>query len=305
MTDFTKVIFDKHEIRKTRKQKDDFILSFAEYANSLRYKTNIEKGSMGAKNIIIGNPETAKVVFTAHYDTCAVMPVPNFITPKNMAIYLLYQIFISLLMLLPSFLVAGVLLYFENELAFVGWYVTFLLTYVLFIAGPANKHTANDNTSGVTVITDLMMKLPEQAKDEVAFILFDLEEAGLVGSSSYNSKHKKAMKDKLLINFDCVSDGNNFIFALQKGAIGYKELLEECFKSTGEFEVEVSNRGIFYPSDQMMFKCGVGVAALKRTRRGILYMDRIHTKKDTVYQEENIEFLVDGCVMLVSRLNES
>ena len=29
------------------------------------------------------------------------------------------------------------------------------------------------------------------------------------------------------------------------------------------------------------------------------YMDRIHTKKDTVYNEENIEFLVKGSVRLV------
>lgn len=304
MTDFTKIIFDKHEIRKTRKQKDDFIRSFVEYADSLGYKTNVEKGSLGAKNIIVGSPEASRVVFTAHYDTCAVMPVPNFITPKNMGLYLLYQIFISLIMLFPSLMVAGLLTYLESDFAFLGWYVSFLLTYILFIAGRANKHTANDNTSGVTVITDLMKKLPDEAKSEVAFILFDFEEAGLLGSSSYNSKHKKEMKDKLLINFDCVSDGNNFIFALQKGAIGYKDLLEDCFKGNGEFTVEVLNKGIFYPSDQMMFKCGVGVAALKRTAKGTLYMDRIHTKRDTVYQEENIEFLVDGCITLVGKLRQ-
>jgi len=54
----------------------------------------------------------------------------------------------------------------------------------------------------------------------------------------------------------------------------------------------------------MMFKCGVGVAALKRTAKGTLYMDRIHTKRDTVYQEENIEFLVDGCITLVGKLRQ-
>ena len=68
-------------------------------------------------------------------------------------------------------------------------------------------------------------------------------------------KHKQAMKNKLLINFDCVSDGFNFIFALKKS----KKL-------------------------------------------GILYMDRIHTKKDTIYQEENIDFLKKGSIKLTEML---
>ena len=50
----------------------------------------------------------------------------------------------------------------------------------------------------------------------------------------------------------------------------------------------------------MRFKKGVGIAALKRFKdTKILYMDRIHTSRDTVYQEENIEFLSDAAVKLV------
>ena len=302
MTDFTKTIFDKHEIRKNRKQKDEFIIILSEYAKTLGYKTSTEKGSFGARNIVIGNPETARVVFTAHYDTCAVMPFPNFITPKNIGIYLLYQIFITAVMLLPSVVAAVAVTAFAPDLTFPVWYITFLVTYILFIFGPANKHTANDNTSGVTVVTDLMKRLPDEAKSKVAFILFDFEEAGMIGSSSYNSKHKKEMKDKLLINFDCVSDGKDILFALGKGAVKHKALIESSFVSKGEFNVIVAEKGVFYPSDQMMFKCGVGVAALKRTQRGVLYMDRIHTARDTVYQKENVDFLTDGSIKLIENI---
>ena len=50
---------------------------------------------------------------------------------------------------------------------------------------------------------------------------------------------------------------------------------------------------------------GVGVAALKRSKRfGILYMDRIHTKTDTVYREENIEFLKNGAITLTKLMSE-
>ncbi|MBQ8402197.1 MAG: hypothetical protein IJX14_09735, partial [Clostridia bacterium] len=62
---------------------------------------------------------------------------------------------------------------------------------------------------------------------------------------------------------------------------------------------------VFYPSDQMNFPCGVGAAALKRARiGGILYMDRIHIRKDTVYQEENIAFLTDASIRLTALMGE-
>ena len=50
-----------------------------------------------------------------------------------------------------------------------------------------------------------------------------------------------------------------------------------------------------YPSDQGNFPTSVGVVALKRGWMG-LYLDRIHTPRDTVMKEENIRYLVDGAV---------
>ena len=63
------------------------------------YDFKVEKGAFGARNIVIGDPEAAKVLYTAHYDTCARMPFPNFITPKCLPIYLLYQILLTVVLL--------------------------------------------------------------------------------------------------------------------------------------------------------------------------------------------------------------
>ena len=41
---------------------------------------------------VLGDPETAKVVFSAHYDTCARLPFPNFIAPKNLLVTLGYTL---------------------------------------------------------------------------------------------------------------------------------------------------------------------------------------------------------------------
>lgn len=306
MTETTKTIFERFEVRKTKKQKTAFIEYVQQLAKERGYSCCVEKGSMGARNIVVGDPDTAKVVYTAHYDTCPVMPFPNFITPKHFGIYLLYQLALTLGILVVIFAALFLVGELINWLGFIpDWFIPLVCLVIpysvvgLLLFGPANRHTANDNTSGVTVLVDLLCALPEEKRAKVALIFFDLEEVGLVGSASFAKVHKKAMKDRLLINFDCVSDGTNLLFVLSKQSQKYASAIESAFPSDGEFSVEVLSKGIFYPSDQRNFPCGVGVAALKRTRFGnILYMDRIHTPKDTVYRQENIAFLVEGALRL-------
>lgn len=302
MTETTGAVFERHEIRKTKAQKTAFIEYVSGVAEEQGYTCRVEQNS-SARNIVVGDVKSAKAVYTAHYDTCSAMPFPNFITPKNFLIYLVYQILVVLLVYAPVFAVVALTNYValkcgmeETVRVVLGEAVLMVGMFSmlwLIVAGPANKHTANDNTSGVTTLLDLMCSLPEDQKGKVAFIFFDLEERGLRGSKAYYAKHKADMKDKLLLNFDCVSDGEYMLFAVRKGAQKYLPSLERAFVGDGTYEIDFATRGVFYPSDQASFPCGVGVAALKKSKRGnLLYMNRIHTKKDTVYNEKNVEFLV-------------
>lgn len=303
MTDSTKIIFANHEVRKTKLQKTYFIEWVTEYVKNLGYEVKIEKGPFGARNIVVGDVSKAKAIFTAHYDTCAVMPLPNFITPKSITCYLLYQLFLSVFIIALPVAVAFIVGLLEPMLMPIVTFVGIYAIVALMMFGPANKHTANDNTSGVTTVLDLLTALSEDKKGEVAFVLFDLEEAGLLGSSGFAKKHRKEIKDIPLINFDCVSDGENIIFALNRKAKGLKEQLENAYISDVKFNVEVCQKGIFYPSDQMNVPMGVGVAALKKSKKfGVLYMDKIHTKKDTVYQQDNIDFLVKGSLRFIDSI---
>lgn len=302
MTKTTEAVFERHEVRKTKAQKTAFIEYVSGVAKEHGYVCRVEQNS-SARNIVVGDVKSARAVYTAHYDTCAATPFPNFITPKNFLIYLVYQILVVLLVYAPVFAAVALTNNVTLQCGMEETVRVVLNEIVLFagmfsmlwliMAGPANKHTANDNTSGVTTLLDLMCALPEDQKEKVAFIFFDLEERGLRGSKAYYAKHKADMKDKLLLNFDCVSDGEYMLFAVKKGAQKYLPSLERAFVSDGTYEVDFATRGVFYPSDQASFPCGVGVAALKKTKGGrLLYMGRIHTKRDTVYHEKNIEFLV-------------
>ncbi len=305
MDSIIKEIFGKYEVRKTKKQKTAFIEYTTQKATELGYKPRVEKGTFGVRNIVIGEPERAKVIYTAHYDTCARLPFPNFLTPKNIGIYILYNIAVVLGFFAVGF-VLGVLSGIVGEALGWSWSMRSNIARLLYFgllllmfAGPANKHTANDNTSGVTVLFGIMKTLPEAQRDKVAFVFFDCEESGLIGSASFAKSHKIVKADTLLINFDCVSDGKNMIILAKKDAEPYSELLSKAYESDGDIEVDVTNKA-FYPSDQAKFKKGVGVAAFKKTKGGTLYINRIHTSKDTVYRRENIDFLVNGSVKLAS-----
>ncbi len=309
MTDIAGTVFDRFEVRKSKRGKAAFRAYLREYAETRGYTYAEERGSFGARNAVIGDPTTARVTYTAHYDTCARLPFPNFITPTNFGVYLLYQILLTLCILGIPFvaliavgIVVGLLGAPIDLVAGIAGWIYYVLVFgflALMLVGPANPHTANDNTSGVITLLEIMEALPAEARGDVAFIFFDLEEAGMIGSASYFKRHKRAMRDKLLINFDCVSDGDTVLLVVKKAAADAVPALEKAFAENDSLRVRIMTKGAFYPSDQSQYPRGVGVAALRSTKRGLLYMNRIHTKRDIIYKEENVAYLVEASVKLV------
>ena len=295
MTPITKTILSDYQIRKTERQKGAFIRYIVPILQENGWTLRLEKGSFGVRNLIIGDPETAKVIYTAHYDTCARLPFPNLITPKSPALYILYQILISIAIIA----VCGAAAYIGHMLlGTFGNYLAFYATMLLIMAGPANPHNANDNTSGVTAVVELAMSMPPELRNKCAFVLFDLEEAGLFGSADFAKKHKSVKKNTLLVNMDCVSDGETMIFCFRKDSRTETELFSKAFPEDSGIHTEFLTRGYIAPSDQIKFNRGVGIFAMKHTKKGLLYMNRIHTKHDTVYRQENIDWLVEGCTRL-------
>ena len=173
------------------------------------------------------------------------------------------------------------------------------------IDGPANRHTANDNTSGVITLLETALAMPEADREEVCFVFFDNEEKGLFGSAAFTKAHKKAKKETLNINFDCVSDGDFIQFfpgkRLKRDGAALEQI-GEAFAGRGEKRTEVVRGFGFYPSDNASFKRGVGVCAPKHNKIVGYYMNRIHTARDTVFEEENIELLRDGALRLAKKI---
>lgn len=283
-------------VRKSRVQKREFREAVQSYVTGLGYSGKVEKGSFGAHNLVIGDPETAKYLVTAHYDTCARLPIPNLITPCNFWTFLAYQIAVSLVMLVLPVIPAAIAGWLMNsfEIGYLVWYIMFWVAIVLMLFGPANKHNANDNTSGVVTLLEIARTLPQNQRSKVCFVLFDLEEAGLIGSASYRRAHKKPTDSQIVLNLDCVGDGDHILMFPTAKLKKDKQKLSSLYMACGYFgekSVLVREKGFsVYPSDQANFPYGVGICALRKSKIG-LYLGRIHTSRDTVLEETNVNIL--------------
>lgn len=310
-------------VRKTKVQKQAFRDGVCAYAERLGYLVTVERGSFGAQNMILGNPEKAKYLVTAHYDTCVRMLLPNFITPCSVLGYLMHQLGLILMIavgaialsVVESAAIAAIAVLLGNHLddgwiLFVGLVapslcgVSALMLVLILIIGPANRKNANDNTSGVVTLLEIARTLPENQRHKVCFVLFDLEEAGLIGSASYRKKHKKATDNQLVLNLDCVGDGNHIRMfptkKLRKDRVKCTSLYKAC-GYFGKKDILVHETGYYtYASDQRRFPYGVGICALNR-RKKLLYLSRIHTPKDTVLDITNVNILRAALTTFICR----
>lgn len=302
-----KALLGPYEVRKTDKQKDQFIDWAGQYAYDLGIAMQVEESGKFVKtrNLVFGDLTTARTLITAHYDTCARMPFPNFMTPACWPIILLTQ----LLLPVVFFLALGFFMGFASAKLFPMimplWLAEIIAPFVssavifaivgLMLFGPQNPHTANDNTSGVAMVLALLPELAD--RKDIAFVLFDNEEKGLLGSSAFAKAHKTLQKQAVVLNFDCVSDGDTLLYAYNKGAKNcalIKKIiaaLEETAPRYGKQIMTGQSPRVLYPSDQMAFARGTAFASLKGKR--ILYLDRIHTEKDTVFDETNLLCLME------------
>ncbi len=294
-------------VRKSKKEKQAFRSSVTAYAQSLGYSCQVEKGSLGSRNLVIGDPKTAKFLVTAHYDTCSAMPFPNLITPCSILGFLGYQLLITAALLVPAVILgilAGALLdrLWVGEVVYFG--SLFGMLYLLMF-GKANRNNANDNTSGVVTVLEIARSLPPEHRSKVCFVLFDLEEAGLIGSKSYRKAHKAESEHQLVLNLDCVGDGDTIIlFPSKKVKKNRKmlKLLDTMSFTSGKKQIMVRSKGFsVYPSDQAQFPHGVGIAALHKSKWFGYYLGRIHTNRDTVLEQENVNLLRDSILAVIEK----
>lgn len=293
-------------IRKSKQQKEAFADAVIEYAQEQGYTACVEEKKKDVRNIVIGDLSSAKYMITAHYDTPASIGLPNFIVPNNPVL------FVGIQLLLVAFLVAfavgvGFLAYWicENDsISYLVGYFAYLILFLLMIKGPANRNNANDNTSGIVTLLEILSALPNDLRDSVCFVLFDMEEGGLIGSSIFRKTHKSVTENLVVLNLDCVGDGDIIQLTPVKKARKNPELLTTLAKVCGRVgnkELRLREKGFYGgSSDHKHFPLGVAIMSF-HYKKGIgLYCGRIHTWRDTVLDKTNVDVLRDALISLIA-----
>lgn len=303
MKDYLNEINTLYPVRKKYEDKTRFI----EYVKKevTEYDVEVHERKK-TRNIIIGDVDSAKVVFTAHYDTPATSVIPNIMMPVNRIFYFVYQIGFVLIIVAASLFLAFAIsdfLKIEDQNITRGLYLFIYISaiYLLMLAFE-NKNNKNDNTSGTAAVMSLIKSIDKGSN--AAFILFDNEEKGLVGSK-YFKKYRNDLKNTPLINLDCVGNGNEIVAILNNEQMPSAAVLKESLVSNDRYNVNFFNKSqAMGASDQRHFKNGVGIFACHKGKFLKLYTPYIHTAKDTVADSENIKYLTEKLTDYVNKINE-
>ena len=311
MKDYLSEIDARFPVRNSAAQK----AAFREYALAEARTGAVparEEENEGHTNLIFGDPAAARVIFTAHYDTPRRGLLPNLMLVTNPILAWTYRLGTMIPLLLAPALAAawGVRKLLDldwalmsHRLLLLGVYTTvyFGLFYLMF-RGPANQRNRNDNTSGTAAVLGLVEQLGE--KPGVAYILFDDEEKGKKGSKAFAKAHPKIKAETLIVNLDCVGNGDTHI--LCGTAAAEKDPLYEALQKA------MTNSGLshrFFPagkasmnSDHKSFDKGVGVCTCQHKPFIGYYNDRIHTARDTVADPETVARLADALAAFAERI---
>jgi hypothetical protein len=283
-------ILDSHIVRSTGKQKEAFRAALLEGLKKEGVEARVEtSGLFRSRNVVIGNPKECETAATAHYDTPAALPFPNFIAPTN-PLFLVMQC-------AAAFILAAGAAFLSIRAPWLRAILSAaaIASLALLYFGPPNKANFNDNTSGVATLVETVFCLSPEERGKCCFAFFDNEEKGLLGSAAFARRHGNRL-GKALFNFDCVGDGDHILAFLPKKAEGgLKEAVSSAFAPSPGKEVCVIDSGFrMYPSDQAVFRNGIGVAAFHKKKPWGYCLGRIHTKGDTVLDIENIMLLSRG-----------
>lgn len=309
MTESIQALLASYQVRKTFSQKEAFRSWLKPILQQLGYELEEHCYSKKGRNLIVGDVSKANVILTAHYDTQPISPIPIVFGVSNLLAFILTQLIQVVMICLPVFVAAFGVGYVTKDVVLAG-NVAMLVAAALFLqmmVGIANPNTANDNTSGVTVLLAIMEQLPREQREKVCFVFFDQEELGMIGSGAFKKRYKHELQGKSLINFDCISNGDYLFFIedkpfQQRNGSRLADSIKHIQPTTAKQLLIGPAKKHIYTSDQMIFKDTVGVAAFNKSPYIGYYLHRIHSRKDTVFQWENIEVISRVMVMFIQAI---
>ncbi|MCL2194948.1 MAG: M28 family peptidase [Oscillospiraceae bacterium] len=280
-------LFAQHPTRMWKKEKAPFLQTCTEEFAKLGYQAQVMEFSASgitSRNLVVGNPD-APLVFTAHYDT------PGRTGFLMLGSRLWGAVGSQIALLAAVFLITVVIGFFN--VPWLGLLITPLMLVPFFLK---NKQNRNDNTSGVLAVFRMVELLADSPlRDNCAFVLFDHEEVGLLGSQGFARQHNRGT----VINFDCVGTGDVLAVMARKKQQPLQAHMMQFLQSRGEEPAKI-NSILLGSSDHAHFNNAVSLLYYQRSRLGPLALGNVHSRRDTVCELAKITRLCDLMLAYVS-----
>lgn len=313
MKDYLHTIGRRFPVRFTPEQKRAFeaaALASAKKAGWDAHIGELPKKQSAHRNIIIGDPSSARVLITSHYDTPARSLFPDTRRPRNPFLFLLRTVGEVLLLLAASFaaalLVSRLVTLDRAYFLLLTVLVYFALMFFCFRFRP-NPVSANGADSGAAAVLEVMEALPEDARHKAAFILFDDGDGSLRGSKAWAQQHPDIAWTIPAVDLSCVGYGTKMLFAAKRAVACHPDIaaLQDAARPKYGFEPRFCRAFPLAPrTDAGNLPLSVAVCACRTTRAGGAYIPFLRTPRDTIAEGANIGWLTDVLVRWVAALPE-
>ncbi|MBR0311870.1 MAG: M28 family peptidase [Oscillospiraceae bacterium] len=307
MNRFADRIAREFPVRRKASEKEKFRLWLMGTLRELGYDPKLQRRENAlhfggdAVNVVVGDPEKAKLIVVAHYDTGVRALLPPLYLPTRPVTAFLYLALTPVLALLGSFVVSmGIGFALRMPQLPLPLFLLLMVASLLYLRfGPSETRNLNDNTSGVAALLETAAALTPGCRDKAAFAFLDGGFGGLSGAKGFRAKYPSA-KEKTVINLNCVAEGGELLILPNKYSRWDGEVLDailDSFENGEHTTTFLKTDGlIYYPSDNRAFRHSFAVCACE-TLRGFGRL--IRPLRAKTIDPEKLELLKKGLCKLI------
>ncbi len=275
------------------------------YSAGLQSRESMLSRGGSVTNVVAGDPETARVILVAHYDTGIREPLPPMICPTRPVTYALYQALTPTLALLLSLVLSfAVTMPLNMPTLTLPLFLLLIICGLLYLRfGPSETRNTDDNTSGVAALLETAAALTPRYRGQVAFAFLDCGMGGrMLGARAFRGAYP-SVKEKTVINVNCVAWGDELLILPSKYSRWNTEVLDainDSFENTEEKTCFLKTEGLaYYPSDNRAFRYSVTICACEKLAGfGRCILPRRAERGGA--DEENLRLLREGLCRLIA-----